>query len=304
MTNINYDRTCIYDGITFFIRDPASINHILGNPAKYKMNKTIEIATENVLWKYSGRFKNFTIRAAFNSRENGLTIGGSLHKYKNETHNHDLFTWKEFLGVYNDLVNEFKFDPRLADIWSLEGGVNINLPETYRYKASDIPEKTLLLKGKAKKFSSNHYTKDSYGLEILKGECRYKMYDKGRQFRLQNEVLRNECSCKSRPLKKVGLRTFEDLRNIDSHTKYIRYLISSFETILIFQPEILSNPDLQESEKMFLYQFNTASAWNKIRKSSDYQYQKHRRQLDGLINRYCDINYRQEILKQMRLHLS
>ncbi len=304
MESNNYDKTCIYDGITFFIKDQSSINYILQNASRYNIEETTDLASQSVLWKYRGRYKNFTIKAHFNSKVRGLTVGGSLHKYKNVNQNHDHFKWSDFLSVYNEIINEFRFNPKLVDIWSLEGGVNIRLPENYRYKASDIPKMTILLKGEARKASRNKYAKDGYGLEISKGECKYKMYDKGSQFKLEYEVLRNECSCKSRPLKKLGLRSFQDLINVDSHSKYSTYLLRSFETLLIFQPEILEHSELRESDRMFLYRFNTDASWNNVRKISNYQYQKNRLRLDQLINRYCAKNYRQEILNQMKSQLN
>jgi len=299
----NNHKVCTYDGITLFTQDKGCIAHILKNSEKYKLQGSYDITTNQTLWKFSGKYKNFTISAVTNSKGNGIRLGGSLHKWKNQVHNYDTFKWGEFLKAYYEIINEFRLDPCNTVIWSLESGLNNPLPNHLKYKARDIPENTLLLNGDPKKSSRSKYAHDGYGLENQRGECKQKLYDKGVQFSVGYEILRTECSCKRRPLAKHGLITLEDLIDYDKHLLYGNYLIKTFETLLLFQPEILLNPSLSDIDRLFLLEFNNTISWNKLRKKSDYQFKKARKRFLSLIDQHCEINYRSEILNLMNSQL-
>jgi len=300
----NDDRVCTYDGITIFTQDEICIRHILENSERYKLKGSDDIATNQRLNKFSGKYKNFTISTVSNSKGNGVRLGGSLHKWKNKVHNYDTFKWGEFLLVYYEIVDEFKLNPAKTVIWSLESGLNNKLPTHLKYKARDIPEFTLLLNGNPKKSSRSKYARNGYGLENQKGECKQKLYDKGIQFAVGYEILRTECSCKRRPLAKHGLITFEDLADYDKHLRFGNYLIKVFETLLLFQPEILTNPSLPNIDRLFILEYNNPLSWKVLRKKSDYQFKKANKRFLNLIDQYCAINYRSEILKLMNSQIN
>lgn len=292
---------CIYDGTSIFVRDPKIFDQVFDNTEKYN----VQIITDTVSGKedFKGRFRNLTINSATNSRGPGVVIGGSLHKWKNKDHNHDVFFWEDFLTVYNEILSEFKFDPSKTDLWSLEGGLNNLLPSNFKSPIRDILENTLLLKGESKKESRTKHANKGYGLEVIKGECKHKFYDKGSQYRLEYKVLRTECSCKRRPLAKHGLITFEDLIDFEKHQSFGKHLLKAFETLLIFQPEVLHAPDLLSQDRDFLLQHNNTNAWTALQKSNYHQFKKAKNRLFTLIDKHCDINYRTEILNLMRAQL-
>src|SRR5690242_3290232 len=120
-----FGRVCIYDGITFFIKDQHCIDHILSNEKKYNLQFSYLKYGDSLVSRFVGKYKNMSI----SSIRGGIRIGGSLHKWKNGNHNYDTFYWNEFLIVYQEIVDEFKFDPSQARILSLEGGLNNVLPE-------------------------------------------------------------------------------------------------------------------------------------------------------------------------------
>ncbi len=293
---------CTYDGTSIFIRDPQIFDHVFDNTEKYNL----QIITDTVSGKedFKGRFRNFTISSATTSRGPGVVIGGSLHKWKNKDHNHDVFFWEDFLIVYNEILSEFKFDPGQTDLWSLEGGLNNFPPNSFKSPIRDILENTLLLKGQSKKESRTRHVNKGYGLEVIKGECKHKFYDKGSQYKLEYKVLRTECSCKRRPLAKHGLITFEDLIDFEKHQSFGKHLLKAFETLVIFQPEVLHSPELLPSDREFLLQHNNSNAWTALQKSNYYQFKKAKSRLSTLIDKHCDINYRTQILNLMRAQLS
>jgi hypothetical protein len=297
------DKVCIYDGITLFILDQALKEHLQCNSRKYKLIGNYDYDTGTRLETFTGRFRNFDIYTAANSTGYGVVLGGSLHKWKNKTHNFDTFLWQDFRQVYEEIVDEFRFDPSKTLIWVLEGGLNNTLLPQWTYKANDFPRNTIFLKGDPKSTKKKRHSKGGASLHIEKGSCTHKLYDKGRQNNLDFELLRTECSCKRKSLIKLGINTFENLLDYEKHVKLGKQLIRNFETLLLFQPEILQHIDISTEDKMFLLEYNNSAAWINLRKESDYKYQITRKKYSGLIDKYADVNYQREILAQMQKQL-
>ena len=296
---ILFGKVCIYDGITFFIKDQGCIDHILSNEKKYNLQFSYLKYGDSLVSRFVGKYKNMSI----SSIRGGIRIGGSLHKWKNENHNYDTFYWNEFLSVYQEIVEEFKFDPSQARISSLEGGLNNVLPEHFKFKAKDFPINTILLMGDPKISNRQKYSNDGYSLTISKGECKYKIYDKGSQFKLVHEIVRTECSCKKRPLFKHGLAAFEDLLDYSNHFSYAKFLLKAFNSLIIFQPDVLEGHNLPEQDRVFLSALNNSRHWIEIRKKSDYQFKKNINRYFSLIQEYSPINYRAELLTIMESQL-
>jgi hypothetical protein len=298
-------KICIYDGITFFILDPAFRQHVLQNCARYNLQGNFDYESRQPTGSFRGKFRNFDIYTAGNSRGSGVVLGGSLHKWKNKSHNHDTFYWDDFIKVYNEILDEFDFKPELSDVWVLESGVNFHLPTNWPYKASALPNNTIFLKGEPKARLARRYPNNGYSLTIEKGGCKAKFYDKGSEFDLPYEVLRPECSCKRRTLQKLGLNTFKDLLDEKIHLKLGKQLTKEYRTLLLFQPEILQNIALTSEDRMFLLEFNTSNAWINLKRTrTDYQYQQIRNKYLALIDKYCEINYQREILTYLAQQMS
>ena len=299
---IRRKKICIYCGITLLIRDPQSINHIISNPVKFKLKGMHDMVTGDDLGVFEGKYKNFRIRTGGNKRGVGVFIGGSLHKWKNATHNHDTFYWYELLKVLAEIANEFQFNPEEVDVCSVEGGLNILFGPTWKYKARQIPKNTILFKGEPKSSVRKKMPNGGYQLEMEKGECTDKMYDKGRHYKLSYEVLRYE----KRFLKfrSSGIRLFSNLLDVNLHDALGRKLLETFETIIIFQPEILDNGNLFEQERQFLLEHQNEHSWLRLRKERKYHgFRKRVKEYDRLITKYCPINYKTEILQLMKLQL-
>src|SRR5688572_17067536 len=113
------DQVCLYDGTTIFVQDPRFIDHLLKNPGRYNLKGNFDLESHSKIAGFTGSFRNFRIHTAHNSRGPGIVLGGSLHKWKNRSHNYDVFYWHDFLKVYEEILTEFPFDPQLNDLWVL-----------------------------------------------------------------------------------------------------------------------------------------------------------------------------------------
>ncbi len=291
---------CIYDGISIFIQQQEFINHILSHKEKYNLILSNEKHGEIEVLKFWGKYKNISISYITTSKGKGIKLGGSLHKWKRGTHNHDTFYWGEFLEVYQEIIDEFKFDPSQARILSLEGGLNNPLPDHFKFKAKDYPINTILLMGDPKVSNRQKFTNNGYALTISKGECRYKIYDKSSQFELENEIVRTECACKKRPLFKHGLVSFEDLLDYSKHLSYAEFLLKAFDSLILFQSDVLEGYNISEPDRLFLSALNSSRHWIELRRKSDYQFKKSIKRYLSLINEHSPINYRTELLTLMK----
>lgn len=290
---------CTYDGITALNMDPVSINYVLSEVKKYKLRASFDLESKIELGQ-SGRFRNFDLTTGANSRGSGIYLGGSLHKWKNGNHNHDQFYWHEFNQVVEELVDEFKLRPAQVDVCGLEAGINFNIPVDWNYQARTFAKNILFINGKPREEYITRYDNGGIGYEASRGECAYKGYDKGRQYKTGSEILRLEkVYAKGRPLNKLGIRTLEDLLKPENHGLICNDVLKSFKGLMVFQPELLNNPLLSNEDYKFAVKFSTSDAWQKQLKENRNTFKNYRARYNSLINKYCDYNIQEEVLKAM-----
>ena len=71
------------------------------------------------------KYKGFTIKLY----QDKCYVAGSIHKYKNNgEHNADDFLLSEFIQTLNDMAVTLNFNPETVPFYSLEFGVNVELP--------------------------------------------------------------------------------------------------------------------------------------------------------------------------------
>ncbi len=296
------EKLCSYDGITLFIKGEEIRNHVQDLDHKYRLRREFDYSGR--LTNFQGRYKNFDIWTAGNSRGSGIAIGGSFHKlFNNELHNYNTFYWSEFEHVYSELLNEFQFDPLQTDIWVLESGINNLIPNDLMYNASNIAESVIYINGKPKLTEQKYHPKGGFGVTMKKGRCAIKIYDKGRQYKLLDEIVRTECSCTRRKLIQLGFHTFNDLMDFKKHQAYSQFVYKKFQNLILFQPEIFDSSDLTNEEKLFLYEYSNGNAWTALRRNNPYKFKKTLEELQKFIDRHCSINLRRLLLNQMQTQI-
>ena len=293
------NKLCTYDGITAFNLDPASIDYILSDVSKFKLRASFDLESKIELGQ-NGRFRNIDLSTGSNPRGTGIYLGGSFHKWKNGDHNHDQFYFNEFQQVITEWIEEFKLHPGKVDACGLEAGVNIVLDKKLNYEARTFPQNILFINGKPREKSIIFYDNGGVGYEAMKGDFAYKCYDKGRHYGVDSEILRIEKVYeKGKPLIKLGIRTLEDLLSPESHRRICEDVLKSFKGLMVFQPDLLTNPLLSYDEHKFVVKFSTADAWLKQLKENPYFFKKYKAEYNSLINKYCSYNIQEEIIKIM-----
>ena len=165
----------------------------------------------------------------FQIKNQKVRMQGSLHKYRNHgKHNYDDFTVVEVGKVVRELSERFEIDTQQTELNNVEFGVNVVL---------DFPVKMVLdnlIHYKGSLFE--HIGKDGMSYyQCVKAQFIIKIYDKGLQYHLPDNVLRFEIKViKMQYLKKKGipLRYLSDLLNAGIYEPLGNILTETFNNIL------------------------------------------------------------------------
>ena len=184
-----------------------------------------------------------------NGQGDRVEVKGSLHKFHNNgQHNADQFTAADLLLTLDQLVTNYGFDPFRSKVNNIEFGVNVVLPFPVVHVLQN------LLSYKNRPFTCDTHSKTPYY------ECRFqqftvKLYDKGKQKGLDEEVLRAEIKVsKMAYFNNTGVKinTLADLLNVANHGILGRLLVDTFNEILFDDPTI--NPATLTARERETYQ--------------------------------------------------
>ncbi len=195
-----------------------------------------------------------------------IKLKGSLHQFYNKISggtctNYNDFTLENLKYVVEYLQHHFGINPTITKIHSLEYGVNVEIPlcptkfidnHLFSYKRNRGPSenKDYSGTGRAKYFKQSQY--------------QIKLYDKGRQHRLHQHILRVEVKVtKSQYVQKLGIKTLEDL----TKGKYLLVLkedlLCRLDSLLIlgsYIPE--SSPEYWSNTKAMCCPVTYRRLWN------------------------------------------
>jgi hypothetical protein len=160
-----------------------------------------------------------------------ISIGGSLHKYHNNgEHNLDQYSAESFQETLERLEREIFVTPNNIRITRMEHGVNIIPPvpcgeiinHCFQHKGANFEEKISRIDGKY--HCVKHDTHE------------FKLYDKGLQFKMPNQLLRIEDKVTNwSNHRKNGLITLEDFHRADK-TPFVINLIQRWNEVLFADP--------------------------------------------------------------------
>jgi hypothetical protein len=234
--------------------------NLITNLSKLEKNADLSEYWKNTVRNDSGEILEGS--AKFNglifSVKNGVcSLNGSLHKYKNHgLHNYDDFSAVDVAEVVWDIERRFEVSIHTTEINGLEWGVNVVLP----FAVNRVLDNLITYKGV--QFLEGD-GKDMEYYECKLTHFRIKIYDKGKQFNLPDNVLRVEISANKRQYletKKISLRYFSDLLKRDIYEPLGNILIEVFENIL-FGDNTLDESKLSEKEVKIFLRGNNPKTW-------------------------------------------
>ena len=172
-------------------------------------------------------FKNLI----FKKTDYCLEISGSLHKYFNEgLHNSNDFSVFHCIKLISEICNNFKINPNLCKVSSLEFGVNVvlQLPVTdvinwlRFYKTKQFAKTQTSLEYFL--FAGSYY----FGIKAYYKTIHFPIHCDGNVFRF--EWKKRE----SKYLKEKGVFTFADLQKPSNYLLFSNILCTAWNDVLIF----------------------------------------------------------------------
>ncbi len=221
-----------------------------------------------------------------------LYLQGSFHKYFNGgTHNYNDFTISNFADVLINFSTYFQVNPYKTDLHNLEFGANIILPfSCEKFLNTIVSYKNLL-------FDRKTFGGEGYLIKYKLQQYELKIYDKGKQFGLGDNILRVEIKVtrmeylKSRS---INISNYADLLDPVNIHKLSQLLIDTFNQLLIYDDSINCSK-LQENEKMVLIEGSNPDYWKKYQKENPENCKKRKTRFKKLVLKHGAVNYQKVV---------
>jgi hypothetical protein len=214
--------------------------------------------------------------------KNGVTkFSGSIHKYFNGgVHNHNDFTFTNICDVLNELITDFKINPKTSVLNNVEFGVNVIVP----FNVDELLNRLIAYRGQP--FNRDKEKGKSY-YQCELSEYILKIYNKGLQYNQPENILRFEIKViRMRYLRSKGVEIYnlQDLQNHGIYEPLGSLLSSTFNDILFDEPTI-NQDELSHSERDFYLKGNNPRYWTKGEKLSAAE----RKQKERVRRRFIDL---------------
>ena len=243
-------------------------------------------------------YKNMTITPT----GAGFVLAGSLHKYrsiikdiatsgqidKHQGFNGDLFTLQDITDTITHLCGVLDISPHVCTLQNIEIGVN----NVVTFAPFDF------LKGVL--YHRNDYSPTiKHGgnyIQFEHNEYYIKLYNKGRQYELPNEVIRVEIKVmKMRKLIEAGIN-ISTLADINESTlkQAFDLLYNEFNEVIYYDYS-LKTDGLTEAKQRKVLEYQNKTFWEGLTKKERY---REKDRLSTLIEKHSD-NYKGQIQRQM-----
>ena len=244
-----------------------------------------------------GKERNLDIKIT----QSSASICGSLHKYENlcfkeENQNHNDFCFKQMKYLIPHLLELFDMEGKTC-LTNLEMGFNIKLDNNpQKLIDNNILMYDLKNHNKDMKFSG----KGDYK-EFQKTDYSLKIYNKSKQYKLNDNILRIEIKItKKRLLQKLEVYSIEDLLKKDVLFRVFSLLCHEFEKVLIIDNFDSFEIPLKDLEK--LNKYTNPNYWTRIRDDKSYKVRNRlKKDFDLLINRYNLSTTKKELQEKLLL---
>jgi hypothetical protein len=193
----------------------------------------------------------------FQLKHGKVRLQGSVHKYRNAgRHNYDDFKAVDVAKVVRELSERFEIDTSTTLLNNVEFGVNVVLP----FRVNVVLDNLIVFKGepfiKVVEEGMSYY-------QCKKTHFIIKIYDKGKQYKLPDNVLRFEIKVmRMQYLKTKGikLRYLSDLLNMNIYEPLGNILTEVFEGIL-FGDNTLNEKALCEKDLTTFLRGSNPKTW-------------------------------------------
>ena len=188
-------------------------------------------------------------------RSGRVWVQGSIHKFW-DGHNHSVFTIDEALKAFVQLFEILGAHPTDAKILQIEYGVNLCTP----FDPDAFINRLICFKYKPFEGMGNY---EKIGKVCYQREYDIKIYNKGKQYNLKNNILRIEKKVKdSRNLKRLQIYTLADITPTKV-AEMIEDLQSCINDVLIDDKSI-DETKLTTRQKLGLSKYRNKDFWSEL----------------------------------------
>ena len=229
-----------------------------------------------------------------NSIKNFVQVKGSIHKYYHSGVNYTDFNLFEAHKAIYEICDFLQIEPNKTTIHALEFGVNIHL---------DQPTEILLnsfINYMGKPYELNEFNSEGYLKRFTYHQFDVKLYDKGRQYRLPENIFRYEIKVKRMAYlteKGILINSLLDLLDIGIIDKLQTLLVKVFSEILFFDDAINLNSIINQKDKEFILKGINCQYWPKEKKNmSSKGYKNKVNRFKKVAQYYGALEYRNQVL--------
>jgi hypothetical protein len=214
-----------------------------------------------------------------------LTLKGSLHKNNYGGSNYLPFTRQQLHQQVNHICKTLFINPTTSQISTLEIGVNVITPFIV---SPFLMQNIVNYKGDP----FTRYKKDNngfcLGIYCSLTQSVIKIYDKGLQYLLPNNLMRFEKRfLKMQVLNKLGIKFLSDLLHEDKVKNLLPMLIEAWQNVLIFDIDDLKNIskkcNFKEEEIDLLRSGQNPKYWERLKEENKRQYNYQREKFKRLV---------------------
>ena len=219
----------------------------------------------------------------------GRTIlRGSFHKYAHGGANYGDFTYSQFQAVGAALRSTFDLDPITLRLLQLEAGANVEPPLKTPHTL-----RAIVCHREGHPFAPMRSSKGrSLGIVMEREQYAVKVYDKGRQYGLPDELLRFELKFrKAAPFNRLGIFTLNDLLIPDAWQRLQARVMDIDGEVFIAEPSI-DIPSLSASQRTFVQLARTPGYWQELTKGKRH---KARARYADIVARYAGRDLKDEL---------
>ena len=249
------------DNFKLFVLDKHRFEERIENKGIMELTNKLSILTGEVM-EYPKKGSDSNLQISIN--QNSATILGSLHKYKNllwenGEQNYDDFNLSQIQEVILGLIKKYDIEKDTV-LTNLEFGFNLtvsNDPKTII--DSNVLMNNFKSANKNLKFSGSGDYK-----EFQLTDYRIKIYNKSKQFKLKDNILRVELKIiQKRMLQKLGINCLEDLLDKEVLERIFMLFMEKFEGLIIVDD--FDSNGIPDNDYNKLNKYTNPSYWIKVK---------------------------------------
>lgn len=276
------------DFLKVYYRDKESLEgYVEREPEIFEeLNKTLEIRSGEIKYPLQTNYQKMDVNI---SEKTGF-VQNSLHKFfdhysGNNGENHSDFKYSDLVKTIALLESKIIGFGK-EKITNLEFGLNIDVPKA----AEDIIRENILMHKYYPHNNLNTYNGTGYLKQFTHSNYAIKVYDKGKQYRLNKNLLRFEIRfSKSKLLNQLMVYNLKSLTDKEVLKNLMSYLLKRFDEMQIID-ELPQRNNLTEDQFDFYNRGVSYAYWQQVRNKSYTHVSRKKKEWDSFSTEFNLLN--------------